>query len=118
MRGGHSLGLPPTLNVSLVELYTDGVELEKVLIQGLRFDIVAGRPSFRVGVRPDERGDIFIKITTAAAQTLNSLRSANPAYAAAIDEAMRSGEMRVEGDPSRLGGWLQALHDPIVDRTA
>lgn len=35
-------GLPPDLSVSLVERYTDGAELPNGLVQGLRFDIVAG----------------------------------------------------------------------------
>ena len=43
-------GLSPDLNVSLVERYTDGVELSAGLIQGIRFDIRDGRPSFRAGV--------------------------------------------------------------------
>jgi len=25
--------------------------------------------------------------------------------------------MRVNSDPSRMGGWLDAVHDPIVDQT-
>jgi hypothetical protein len=100
---------PPELNLSFVEIYTDGVEVEDGLVQGFRFDIIAGQPSFRVGARRGERGDVTIEITTAAAQRLNSLRSADPSYAAAIDQGLRTGEMRVDGDPSRLGGWLQEL---------
>ena len=110
-------GLPKELTLSLVEIYTDGVELGDGLVQGIRFDVISGRPSFRVGVRPDERGDVTVEITTAGAQRLNSLRSADPLYAAAIDQVLRTGEMRVDGDPARLGGWLQELHDPIVERT-
>jgi len=26
--------------------------------------------------------------------------------------------MRVDGNPSQMGGWLDAVHDPIVDRTS
>ncbi len=110
-------GLPPELNVSFVERYTDGVELSEGVVQGIRFDIVGGEPSFRVGIRPGERGDITIDITAAAARRLNSLRSADPAYRAAVDHFLNTGEMRVDGDPSRMGGWLEAVHDPIVDRT-
>jgi hypothetical protein len=110
-------GPPPEMNLSLVEIYTDGIEMENGLVQGIRFDIIAGRPSFRVGVRPGERGDVTVEITAAAAQRLNSLRSVDPSYAAAIDQVLTTGEMRVDGDPSRLGGWLQELHDPIVELT-
>ncbi|WP_260600253.1 hypothetical protein [Sphingomonas endolithica] len=110
-------GLSPKLNLSFVELYTDGVELENGLVQGICFDIIAGQPSFRVGVRPGERGDVTVEITTAAAQRLNSLRSIDPLYADAINQVLRTGEMRVNGDPSRLGGWLQELHDSIVEHT-
>lgn len=111
-------GLPPKTNLSLVEIYTDGVEMENGLMQGIRFDIIAGQPSFRVGVRPGERGDVTLEITTAAAHRLNSLRSADPSYQDAIEQLLETGEMRVDGDPSRLGGWLQELHDPIVERTS
>lgn len=109
--------LSSELNLSLVERYTDGVELSESLVQGIRFDIVGGTPSFRVGVRRDEQADVTIEITAAAARALNRLRSADPSYPAARDEFLRTGEMRVDGDPSRLGDWLAAVHDPIVDRT-
>jgi hypothetical protein len=39
----------------IVERYTDGVELFEGLVQGLRFDILKGKPAFRVGVRQDAR---------------------------------------------------------------
>lgn len=110
-------GPPPEMNLSFVEIYTDGVELENGLVQGIRFDIIAGQPSFRVGVRPGERGDVTVEITTAAAHRLNSLRSADPAYADVMNQFLGTGEIRVDGDPSRLGGWLQELHDPIMERT-
>jgi hypothetical protein len=110
-------GLSPELNVSLVERYTDGVELSEGLVQGIRFDILGGKPSFRVGARPDERADVTVEVTAAAARELNTLRSADPSYQAARDKFLSTGEMRVDGDPSRLGGWLDAVHDPIVDRT-
>jgi hypothetical protein len=48
-------GLPKKLTVSFVEIYTDGVEVADGLMQGIRFDIIAGQASFRVGVRPGER---------------------------------------------------------------
>ncbi len=110
-------GLPPELNLSLVERYTDGVELLAGLVQGIRFDILEGRPSFRVGARRDERADVTIEITAAAARALNTLHGADPDYLAARDKFLSTGEMRVDGDPSQLGGWLDAVHDPIVDRT-
>lgn len=103
--------------MSLVERYTDGLELSEGLVQGLRFDIVAGMPSFRVGVRKDERADVTVEVTTAAAHELNLLRSTNPAYQTTLGNFVASGEMRVDGDPSQMGDWLNAVHDPIVDRT-
>jgi len=110
-------GIAPDTNVSLVERYTDGATLSEGLVQGLRFDIVDGIPSFRAGARPDEWGDITIEITTAAAKSLNLLLSADPAYGAATDHFMQSGAMRVHGDLSKLGEWLKHAHDPIVART-
>lgn len=109
--------LSPDLNLSLVERYTDGEELPEGLVQGIRFDIRGGAPSFRVGVRRDERAEVTIEISAAAARALNSLRSDDPNYRATRDAFLRTGEMRVDGDPSRLGDWLDAVHDPIVDRT-
>ncbi|ATE64674.1 hypothetical protein [Rhizorhabdus dicambivorans] len=110
-------GLPADLNISLVERYTDGSLLLNGLIQGLRFEIVAGKPRFRIGAGPTERGDILIEITSAAARELNLLHAADPAYHAALGRFIESGEMRIDGDPARLGDWLGSVHDPIVDRT-
>ncbi len=42
-------GLPPELSLSLVERHTYGVELSEGFVQCICFDILAGRPSFRVG---------------------------------------------------------------------
>jgi hypothetical protein len=109
--------LAPDLNLTLVERYTDGTELADGLIQGLRFDIIDGQPSFRSGVRRDEQGDITIEITAAAARELNLLRNADPEYRKSLERVLKTGEMKVDGDPSRLGSWLNAVHDPIVDRT-
>jgi hypothetical protein len=67
-----------TIFLSLVERYTDGVELFEGLVQGLRFDIQNGKPSFRLGVRQDEGADITMEIAAAAARELNSLKSADP----------------------------------------
>jgi hypothetical protein len=110
-------GLPKALTVSFAEIYTDGAELADGLMQGIRFDIIAGQASFRVGVRPGERGDVTVEITTAAAERLNSLHMADPLFAYTIDEVLRTGEMRLDGDPSRLGDWLRQVHDPIVEHT-
>ncbi len=111
-------GVPAELTVSLLERYTDGIELSDGLFQGLRFDITCGKPSFRVGVRQDERADIVVELPAAAARRLNTFRSADPQYQIARDHLVSDGEMRVHGDPARLGGWLAAVHDPIVDRTS
>lgn len=112
------LGLSPELNVSIVERYTDGIDLSEGLVQGLRFDILSGKPSFRVGARRDERADVTIEITAAAARELNNLRSADPNYRASLDKFVSTGEMRVDGDTSQMGSWINAVHDPIVDRTS
>ncbi|KDP93478.1 MAG: hypothetical protein KJ728_10910 [Alphaproteobacteria bacterium] len=110
-------GLAADLNVSLVERYTDGAEIGEGLVQGLRFDIRDGKPGFRAGARPDERADITIEITAAGARALNLLYGDDPEYALLLDRLLSIGEMRIEGDPSQLGDWLKAVHDPIVDRT-
>ncbi|MBB5713014.1 hypothetical protein [Sphingomonas xinjiangensis] len=110
-------GLAPDLDVSFVERYIDGTAIGGGLVQGIRFDIRGGKPSFREGVSPDEKTHVTVEITAAAAQELNRLRSADPAYAAARDRFLRTGEMRINGDPNRLGDWLAVVHDPIVDRT-
>lgn len=110
-------GLPPSLTVSFVERYTDGAALADGLVQGLRFDISGGQPSFRVGVRPDEAADIVVEITAAGARQLNSRYTHDPAYAATLAELLRTGAMRVVGDPAQLGTWLATVHDPIVART-
>ncbi|MBS1165091.1 MAG: hypothetical protein H6R00_1116 [Proteobacteria bacterium] len=109
--------LPADLTVSLVERYTDGVVLSEGLVQGIRFDIVGGKSSYRVGARLDEQADIMIEMTAAVARELNALRSTDPRYRALLDRFLSSGEMRMHGDISRLGDWLATVHDPIVDRT-
>ncbi|MGJ8530820.1 MAG: hypothetical protein ACSHYC_01465 [Alphaproteobacteria bacterium] len=109
--------LSPTLNLSLVERYADGITMPNGLVQGLRFDISAGTPSFRVGVRPDELADVRIEVTAAAAKVLNTLRSTDPEYPAAVNRYLDTGEMRVDGDLTPLGAWFADTHDLIVDRT-
>lgn len=109
--------LPGDLNVSLVERYTDGAMLSGGLVQGIRFEIVGGAPSYRVGAQPHEQADIVIEVSTAVARELNALRSTDPRYGTTLDGFLRTGEMRMQGDISRLGAWLATVHDPIVDRT-
>lgn len=110
-------GLPPDTGVSLIERYTDGVELAPGLVQGLRFEIADGRAAFRVGARPDESADIVIEVTKAASHRLNTLYGADPAFQAAFTGFQRSGALKVTGALSRLGDWFGAVHDRIVDRT-
>ncbi len=94
-----SAGLSPDYRVSVVERYTDGVELSVGLVQGLRFEIIDGKPTFRVGARQDERADVTIEITAAASRELNTLHSADPNYQNALGNFLRTGAMRVDGDP-------------------
>ncbi len=110
-------GLPHDFALSLVERYTDGAGWRDGTLQGLRFDISAGIPAFRVGVLPDETGDITVELTAAASLELNGLRSADPRYRAALARLHAEGAMRIEGDPARLDDWFAAVHDPIVERT-
>ncbi|WP_413626489.1 hypothetical protein [Luteibacter sp. Lutesp34] len=109
--------LAPDLTVSFVERYTDGTELSGGWVQGIRFDLVDGKPSYRVGVGLDEGADIVVEVTAAAARQLNLLRTNDARFAVVRDEILRSSDMRVEGDISRLGAWLESVHDPIVERT-
>jgi len=110
-------GLAPDLNLSLVECYTDGGDLADGHVQGIRFDIKNGQPSYRIGVRPNERSDVTIEITAVAARTLNLLQSSDPNFQTALQDLQRSGEMKVAGDPSLFGRWMEAVHDQIVKRT-
>ena len=116
-RAADAACLPTSLNISFVERYTDGSEMADGLVQGIRFDIADGQPSFRVGAAPDETADVVVEITADAARRLNTLRTADPAYSATRQNGLEGGEMRVTGDPSRLGDWLEAVHDAIVERT-
>lgn len=109
--------LPTHVNVSLLERYIEGVALSDGLAQGLRFEIVQGKPSFRVGASANETADILIEVTAAASRELNSLYADDPRYAAAAYRLRREGEMRVHGDLTRLGAWFQAVHDQIVENT-
>jgi hypothetical protein len=107
--------LQPGQNVSLVERYTDGEALEDGLVQGFRFDIIGGKPSYRVGVRPEERGDITIEVSSKVARELNHMTAA--ASAIAREAYLKTGEMRQDGDPSILGDWFGQVHRSILART-
>ena len=107
--------LSPSMNISLVERYTDGVEFINGRYQGIRIEVQNGKPSFQVGVRTDEQADITVELTSAAARQLNmEYISESQAIRKAL---LKSGEMRVKGDPSMMGSWMDATHDQIVDRT-
>ncbi|WP_445679019.1 hypothetical protein [Radicibacter daui] len=109
--------LPPDLNWSLVERYSDGTKLPNGRLQGLRFDLVASKPVFRAGVDIDEQGDVTIEVSAAVAHVLNRLPLADPAYALTYNRALDLGDIRITGDLSSMAGWLAAAHDPIVERT-
>jgi hypothetical protein len=109
--------LTPDVNISLVEHYIDGAKLDKGLIQGLRFEIIGGRPSFRPGARDGEQGDITIKVSLAASHTLNTLYGDDPRFLAAFASLLADGEFELVGDLARLGPWFSNVHDKIVDRT-
>ncbi len=109
-------GLPPDQNVTLVERYTDGGDFGSGLVQGFRFDIVGGKPSYRVGVRPEEQGDITVEVSSTIARELNRM----PAEASAIarESYVGTGEIHQEGDLSQLGDWFGQVHQSILDRTS
>lgn len=113
----ESAGLPASQTISLVEHCIDGPEIAPGLVQGLRFDIRNGMPSFRVGVEPDEVGDITVHVTPEVAQRLNQLYTSDPALEQVQQEARVRDELRVQGDASKLGAWFPASHDEIVRRT-
>ena len=107
--------LPPDQNVSLVERYTDGGDFGGGLVQGFRFDIVGGKPSYRVGVRPEEQGDITVEVSSTIARELNRMTA--EASAVAREAYVATGEIHQEGDPSQLGDWFGQVHQSILDRT-
>jgi hypothetical protein len=110
--------LPPEFNVSLVERYTDGVEISPGLLQGLRFEINGGRPTFRAGAKPGEQGDITVEVLAADSHALNTLRSEDPRFLETYARLQSSAQFTIDGDLSRLGSWFTLVHDRIVDRTA
>lgn len=107
--------LPAETHVSLVERYTDGTDFGDGLVQGFRFDIVAGQPSYRVGAKPDERGDITIEVTGAVARELNAMPA--DASAQARRRHLETGGIRQQGDVSMLGDWFFEVHRHILART-
>lgn len=118
MDAARQAELLPHQNVCLVERYTDGIELSPGLFQGLRFEIVGGKPSFRLGAQFDERGDVTVDVTKAASYTLNTLRGDDPLFHAAFADLQANGDFKVDGDLSRLGSWFSVVHDRIVDKTS
>lgn len=115
-KAAEGAALPPTRNVSLIERYTDGVDFGDGLVQGFRFEIVRGKPFYRVGVRPDEQGDITIEVPSAVARELN--RMPGDASAVARQNCVATGVIRQRGDPSQLGDWFGQVQQSIIDRTS
>ncbi|WP_374410368.1 hypothetical protein [Novosphingobium colocasiae] len=109
--------LPPDFRITFLERFTDGAILPGGYQQGLHLTITGGQPIFRAGVRPGERADVTMEVTRAGSYAVNTLYSADPALPATFNALVASGELRIDGDLSRLGEWLGAVHDPIVDRT-
>lgn len=118
LEAASQAGLPADCNVSLLERYTDGAEMGDGMVQGLRFDIVAGQPFFRVGALDGERAAITIALSAAASYRLNTLYSADPQFHAALADVLGSGAMTVDGDLAQLGDWFAPVHDRIVARTS
>lgn len=114
-RVAEQAGLPADKSVSLVERYTDGTDFGDGLVQGFRFDIVGGQPSYRVGVGPSEKGDITVEVASRVAYELNQMPAA--ASAKARQNYMEAGDIRQEGDLSRLGAWFADAHKAILERT-
>ena len=110
--------LPADHNISLVERYTDGAVVSEEMVQGLRLDIIDGKPFFRSGVRHDERGDITVDVTKAASYQLNTLHGDDPAFYNALADLQASGYFKMDGDLARLGTWFSAVHDRIVAQTS
>jgi hypothetical protein len=109
--------LAPDVAFRFVERYTDGADLGDGRVAGLRFEIAGGETAFQVGVRPEERGDLTVEITTAGSRLLNTLYGDDPAYGPAIADLKRAGALKVDGDFRRAGRWFVEVHDRIVART-
>jgi len=102
---------------AFVERYSDGGRLADGLIQGIRFDVREGVATYRVGVQPDERGDVTIEVTAIVARALNLLHTGDPHFDSARERAIDTGALRIEGDLSPIATALAQTHDHIVDRT-
>lgn len=109
--------LPADFNIGLVERYTDGVDLGGGLVQGMRFEIVRGEPSFRLGAEPNEQANITVEVTMAGSRQLNTLYGDDPRFSAALAHLQGTGQLKIDGDLARLGEWFSAVHDQIVHRT-
>lgn len=102
----------------LVERYVDGKPFSHGLMQGIRFDLRNGVATFRVGIQPGEAADATIEVTAGAARALNLLHADDPRFAVAMENALRTGALAIEGDLSPISAALAASHDEIVDRTS
>jgi hypothetical protein len=116
-QAAREAALAPDVAFRFVERYTDGADLGDGRVAGLRFEIAGGKTTFRVGVRPDERGDLTVEITAAGSRLLNTLYGDDPAYGPAIADLKRTGALKVDGDFRRAGRWFVDVHDRIVART-
>ncbi len=116
--GATAANLAADYDVSLVERFTDGKALAGGLVEGFRFDIIGGKPSFRIGVAPDERGDITILLTWAASRGVARLYAADPEHQALFEHYLQTGEMQIDGDFAALASWIPPVHDAVVKRTA
>ncbi|PZQ28679.1 MAG: hypothetical protein DI562_10400 [Stenotrophomonas acidaminiphila] len=102
----------------LIERYVDGEPFSDGLVQGIRFDIREGVATFRVGVQPGETADATIEVTAGVARALNLLHTDDPRFALAMEDAIRTGALVIEGDLSPISAALAVSHDAIVDRTS
>lgn len=110
--------LPSGFDASLVERFIGGAALPGRQVEGMRFDILGGRPTFRIGVGAQETADVTIEVTAQVSRALNTLLGEDPRFAAEFTHAIEAGELRIVGDLERLGAWFGAVHDRIVARTA
>jgi hypothetical protein len=99
--------LPADLNVGLVERCTDGIRFQDGLMQGIRFDVYAGKPTFRVGTFREEHADITVEITAVASRELNALYGMDPRFQATLSRLQESGNMRIDGGRPTLGRLIR-----------
>ncbi len=76
----------------------------------------AWRPS--AWVQPGETADATIEVTAGVARALNLLHTDDPRFALAMEDAIRTGALVIEGDLSPISAALAVSHDAIVDRTS